>query len=248
MKHCAGVILLHGKWDVHPYRCSSLADHLTEHGYQVRMPDLPWSLKRRYDVPMDSALKEISAHIADLRSAACNPIALVGHSIGGAAVLAHWAQRETHKQPDAIVVVAPGHFPDELFVNGVTGQSLESAANAVFNDHTERRRLLDSNQGHARSLKIVPSCYLSYFSPNGPTNWRTNAAVIRIPLPVLWISEAVSRHRRHTQADALYLNLPPHTASRHLVVDGDHQDLPNISASAISGWLSTLRNAKWVQQ
>lgn len=229
-----GVVLLHGKWDSPPFAVAPLKDALTAAGYPVRMPILPWALRRLYDAPLDTAFADIDIAIDALRHDGCEHIMLGGHSLGAAAALACAARRS---DIDALLILAPGHFPERLAAAGQTSTALETARAAP--DPDTRIPLVDVHQGQSRRLRITPRNYLSYFDPAGALVWPSNTARLTRPCPMLW------RVGRHDAAAALgidyaFSRAPRHARSAYELIDADHLSTPSAGMPRVIEWLDSL--------
>lgn len=232
-----GVVLLHGKWDAPPFAVAALAGPLAAAGCAVRLPTLPWALRRLYDAPFDAALDQIAGEAAALHSAGCDRILLCGHSLGACAALATAAQRGGI---DGLILLAPGHFPERLAAAGHTGESLQAARAAVAAGHGARRLpLVDVHQGRVRRLRLRPDHYLGYFSPDGPAVWPTNAARLGTPLPMLWLTP----HSDTVHApgiDYAFERAAAHPASDWRRIAATHHDTPAQAIEPVLDWLHHL--------
>lgn len=228
------VVLLHGKWDSPPFAVAPLADALTAAGYPVRMPTLPWALKRLYDAPLDAALADVDTAIDTLRHDGCERIVLGGHSLGAAVALACAARRN---DIDALLILAPGHFPERLAAAGQTTAALETARAAA--DPDTRIPLVDVHQGRSRRLRITPRNYLSYFKPGGALDWPANTARLKPSCPMLW---QVGRHDAAAALgiDYAFNRAPGHPRSAYELIDADHLSTPSAGIPRVIEWLDAL--------
>ena len=233
MKH-TGVVLLHGKWDSPPFAVAPLKSVLREAGYAVRMPTLPWALRRLYDAPLDTALATIDTLIDELREQGCKRIALVGHSLGAAVALACTTRRP---DIDALVILAPGHFPERMAAAGQTTEALELARGSVGQD--ERIALVDVHQGQVRRLRIAPHNYLSYFDPAGALDWPNNAARLPRQCPMLWL---VGKQDAAASLgiDYAFAQAPLHPRSTYELIDANHITTPAVAIPRVTAWLHAL--------
>lgn len=234
-----GVVLLHGKWDAPPFAVAALAEPLAGAGCAVRLPTLPWALRRLYDATFDAALDQIADEAATLRHAGCARVVLCGHSLGACAALAAAAQRGGI---DGLILLAPGHFPERLAAAGHTAESLHAARAAVAAGRgAQRLPLVDVHQGRVRRLRLRPDHYLGYFSPDGPAVWPANAARLAAPLPMLWlIPHGDTAHA--PGIDYAVEQAPRHPASDCRRIAATHHDTP---AHAVGPVLDWLRHLAW---
>lgn len=229
-----GVVLLHGKWDSPPFAVAPLEAALHGAGYRVQMPTLPWALRRLYDAPLESAFADVDSAIGQLRQAGCERIALAGHSLGAAAALACAVRRP---DIDALLILAPGHFPERLAATEQIVEALDTARMAT--DPDARIPLVDVHQGRVRRLRVAPRSYLSYFDPTGALHWPANAARLSRPLPTLWLTG------RHDAAAALgmdyaFSRIPGHHDSAYELIDADHMTTPTVAIPRVIEWLDAL--------
>lgn len=105
------VIALHGKSGVPTLgHMSTLSTTLNAKGYNVIMPYMSWSTK-----VWDGSLCDGFSYVNELivaEKAKGNAVVLLGHSLGGVNVVSYAALANTTK-PDAVVAMAPGHFPHD---------------------------------------------------------------------------------------------------------------------------------------
>jgi pimeloyl-ACP methyl ester carboxylesterase len=233
----SGVVLLHGKWGQAPYAHAPLAEALAAAGHPVSSPTLPWALKRLYDADFATALDEIAAEVTALRHRGCRQVVLAGHSLGACAALAYAGRRGG---VDGLILLAPAHFPARLLADGHTGDSLAAARVALAGPAPEKRNpVVDVNQGRRQRLRVAPAIYLSYFDPDGPTAWATNAAALPPDLPTLWvIGHDDPAHR--DGVDYAFDVSPAHPRRRRAVLDADHAGTPAAATGLVQAWLDSL--------
>ena len=87
-----GVIVMHGKWGAPDRQVDVLARALEKAGYRVSVPEMPWSQRRAYDRPVESADTEIDAELEKLKASGAARIVVAGHSLGASYAL-HYAGR-----------------------------------------------------------------------------------------------------------------------------------------------------------
>ena len=229
-----GVVLLHGKWDNTPFAVAPLAAALEAAGHPVRMPTLPWALRRLYDEPLAGAYAVIDAAIASLHSEGCHHHVLCGHSLGAAVALAYAARRHP---PSGLILVGPGHFPERLAADGHTTEALAQARAAA--DPDRRLPLTDVHQGRMRRLRVAPSAYLSYFDPTGDLNWPANARRLSPQVPLLWVV-GDRDPARALGMDYAFARSPCHSHDHYLQIDAGHADAPSHAQGPIIDWIRSL--------
>lgn len=176
-----GVVLIHGKAGM-PEHLELLTMDLINAGYLVKMPEMPWSARRRYDRSLTEAHDEIDGQIADLRALGAAKIVMAGHSMGANMAMGYAA---THRdRVDALVALGPGQtvesgkFPDALETSVSRARRMSSEGRGdevvVFDD---------LHLGKLGTVTTSARIYLSYFDPNGLANMPATAS--RLDLPFL---------------------------------------------------------------
>lgn len=236
MSRDRGVVLVHGKWASPPFEHAPLAARLVSHGYAIREPLMPWSLRRLYDVTFEQALDELDQSVGELRQAGCRHVTICGHSLGACAALGLVARRGG---ADALILLAPGHFPERLAADQLTTPSLNLARQALAAGDERRIALTDCNQGISRHLRIRPEAYLSYFEPQGPAQWPANARAIAEPLPVLLV---VGRQDSAHAAgiDYAFALTPHHSSSKYVDIDASHSETPARATDIVLDWMAAI--------
>ncbi len=227
-----GVVLLHGKWDTAEGAVGPLREALEAAGARVRTPTCSWATRRFYDCGFEQALEEIADEAATLRAGGAQRILLAGHSLGANAALAS----ASRTPPDALALVAPGHLPDRLSADGLTGDALAIARAARPG---KRIPLPDFNQGQRRVLRFDPIVWLSYFDPDGAAVMPRSAVALDPSCPVLWASGRRDPLSSGGRAYAFDL-LPLHPQNFWLELDAGHTDAPIRAASPLVAWLHSL--------
>jgi dienelactone hydrolase len=78
-----GIVVMHGKGGLPTGYVAHLANTLAAKGYLVASPEMPWSGRRHYDVPVRRAEEEVDAAVNALRSRGAVKVFVAGHSQGG---------------------------------------------------------------------------------------------------------------------------------------------------------------------
>lgn len=234
-----GVVVLHGKHGNPGNFIAAFAASLRQAGFLVSAPEMAWSKRRGYDVGYLDALAEIGRELEALKAQGAQRVVLVGHSMGAGAALAYAARNTTGPGLAAMVCLAPGHTPEtgrmrELIMAEVA-QARELAARGRGGESLQFR---DLNVGGTTDTRLPAEVFLGYFDPEGPAVMPVNAALVRAPLPVLWV---VGARDRVTKPPAYAFDrLPPHPKSRYEVADADHLDTVRVSAPLVAEWLKGL--------
>lgn len=234
-----GILVLHGKHGNPGNFIARYAAALRRAGFLVQAPETAWSGRRRYDVDYAQALAEVGQGLAALQARGAQRVVLIGHSMGAGAALAYAARNTTGPELAALVCLAPGHTPEvgkqrDLIVEAVA-QARELVAQGRGGESVEFR---DLNVGGTTDTRLPAGVFLSYFDPQGPAVMPVNAALVKQPLPVLWV---VGAHDIVTKpASYAFDKLPAHPASRYQVVEAGHMEAVPLSAPLVIEWLKAL--------
>jgi pimeloyl-ACP methyl ester carboxylesterase len=229
-----GVVLMHGKWGS-TYSMLPLARDLETRGYLVSNAEMAWSGRRLYDVDYPAALKEIEQQVHRLRANGAKRVVVAGQSMGSNAAVAYASSGFDF---DGLVILSPGHFPE-----GGMGKrlrpSLERARSMVAaNRGAESESFDDINQGKQRSLKMTAGIYVSYFDPNGLGAITKNIKKFSKPVPVLLVIGTDDPF--YPEAKAMSDSAPANAASRYVVLNTDHFNMPNVVAAEFVKWLDSF--------
>ena len=213
-----GLVLIHGKWGSPP---GPGAQMFSGKGFKVESPWMPWSKTGNYDKPYAEALSEIHDIVQKMRNSGIRRVILGGHSFGANAALAYATR---YDDVDAIMLIAPGHFPDRFFLDGQSRQSVEAARALVAQGKGDARiSFTDINQVKTQGMSTTAAIYLSYFDPNGLGNMPLSATRLKKPIPVLCVmSQAESQLGR----DYIFSKLPPNPKSVYLESGASHTEAP----------------------
>jgi predicted alpha/beta-hydrolase family hydrolase len=235
-----GVVLMHGKGGMPEGRMMApLISALTEAGFLVSMPEMPWSRDRRYDADYRQAMAEISKEVAALREKGAKKIVVAGQSQGANAALGFGA---LVGGVDGIAAIAPGHVPEYFATLGPVAEALAKAKELVAaGKGDEKGDYPDVNQGVDATVTATASVYLSHFDPDGPAVMYRNAAAIRPGIPLLWIYGERDRPNVRRGQDYAFDRAPAHPKNRYVVVGGGHGATPRIGAPDIVEWIRSLQ-------
>lgn len=239
-----GVLVLHGKHGNPGNFIASYATALRGAGFVVEAPETAWSGRRRYDVGYLEALAEVGQALAALQARGVERVVLIGHSMGAGAALAYAARNAAGTvgggpELAALILLAPGHTPEVGKQRDLIVEEVARAGElAAQGRGAERIRFRDLNVGGTTDTWLSAEVFLSYFGPQGPAVMPINAALVKKPLPVLWL--VGSRDRVTKPAAYAFDRLPPHPASRYEALDADHMDTVRASAPVVIQWLRGL--------
>lgn len=227
-----GVVLLHDKNGAPDKNLTELSRVLRNVGFQVAIPELPWSKKRGFDATYQQALVEISIAVEGLRLEGCTKIALVGHGLGANAALGYGA---TRSGIFAIAALAPSHDPErhrEVFLPDVR----KARSMLTVGSGNQRSLFMDYNQDKDYDLSTTAEVYLSYNDPDGEAVMPRSCAELKDHMPLLWVvgqRDPLSYLGR----SYAFAKAPSNPKSRYEEVPGDHADVPRLAARLVAEWL-----------
>lgn len=234
-----GVVLMHGKWgtSLPNSPVGGLTEFLSENGFLVSSPDMPWSRDRGLDKSYEDSMNEIDEIVNELRSKGATKIVVGGHSIGANAALGYGASRDGLA---GILAIAPGHIPDVKGFQRKMDNDWQRAQQMVNSGKgQEVVEFKDFNQGRQAEKDIQASVYLSWYDPEGPAVMPNNVANLKKGTPLLWIigekDRMYSRGEEYAYSDA-----PSHPKNSYIVVKGGHKVTPKKGKAEILDWLKNL--------
>jgi len=231
-----GVVLLHGKYGAPDRNIGGLASTLRDAGYLVSTPEMPWSKRRAYNAGFLEALAEVDRAVQELRAKGAT-VVVGGHSLGGNAALAYAAR---YPGAAGVLCLAAAHTPDIGRQLEVSAASVVKARELVAAGKGDTRTYFtDLNMGKAFEMVISAADYLSYYDPEGPAVMPRSAALLKPPVPILWIAGARDPLSRPGPGYA-FERAPAHPLSRYVVVDADHLDTPEAAKALVLDWLKEL--------
>ncbi len=234
-----GVLMLHGKNPGGPSdpNFSTLKGRFESLGWQVALPDMPWSRNRYLDGHWDQAMQEVATHVKQLQDKGAQKIVLAGHSMGCPAALSHAARGGT---AHALVLLAPGHIPYGYYnypTLKTVRESIDDArAKVAAGQGDEKHRFNDINQGRQQPVVTSAKNFLSYFDPASDADMGVTAPRIPADLPVFTAigeKDPLFRNVRGYYVD----KLPANPKSRYLEVPGGHLDTPREAGDQLVAWL-----------
>lgn len=231
-----GVVLLHGKGGTPSGYLSALALALQDRGHLVSTPEMPWSKGRIYDASLDEAMVEIDQEVKVLRQKGAKIVVVGGQSLGANVALGYAASRV---QVDGLIVLAPGHNPEQSAFARRLGPDLSKARTliAAGRGH-EKTSFFDLNQGKLFQVTATPDVYASWFNPDGFAVMPRSAAAIKSPSPLLFI--VGSGDGSAPTRDYIFDKAPSHPKSKFVMVTSDHFNVPTAAIDEVAAWLLTL--------
>jgi pimeloyl-ACP methyl ester carboxylesterase len=244
-----GVVILHGKQGMPDGAFSpikKLANALTDKGYLVVRPEMPWSRKRYLEGNWQQAMLEIGAAVDQLRAKGAQKIVIAGHSIGSPAALSYAAQSQNI---DGVALMAPGHVPilygeclsrvSPVAMCAVQS-SLEDARQAIAaGKGDEKARFTDINQGSSIATLTTANAFLSYFDPAGEAEMAVTAKKLPARTAVLWIigyQDALIK----LGPDYVFKLLPSNPKHKYLEIASNHFRTPVDGVAEIVAWIDSI--------
>ena len=230
-----GIVLLHGKWG-QPNSMRSLGSVLESSGYKVSIPEMAWSGRRLYDKDYPAALREIEAEVKQLRARGAKRVVVAGQSLGANAAVAY---ASSGLDLDALVIFAPGHFP-ERGMGGRAGQegAARSKSMVAAGHGDDLDSFPDTNQGRNRTVRMTAAIHQSYFDPDGLGAMTKTIRKLPKALPILLVIGTQDPFLPESRA--MFDSAPAHEASRYVVLEGDHMGMPNLVSGEMLKWLEPL--------
>lgn len=230
-----GVVLLHDKNEHPDKQLDELVRQLRNVGFNVLVPEMPWSRRRGFDATYQQALVEIGLAVEELRLGGANRVALAGHGLGANAALGYAASRGG---VCALVALAPSHDPErhrEVFLPDV-----RKARNLLTtNGRTARSLFTDIAQDKDYDLSTTAEVYLSFNDPDGEAVMPRACAALKSPVPLLWVV-GLGDPLCHLGRSYAYSKAPPHRMSRYEEIEADHAGVPGKASRLIAEWLREL--------
>ena len=230
-----GVVILHDKNGAPDKQVMELARVLRNVGFQVLIPELPWSRKRGFDATYEQALVEIGLAVEELRQGGATQVALAGHGLGANAALGYAASRPG---VFAIAALAPSHDPErhrEVFLPDV-----RKARSMISMSAGQTRSLfMDMYQNKDYDLSTTAEVYLSFNDPDGAAVMPRACAALKGPVPLLWVV-GLRDPLSHLGRFYAYTKAPSHPKSSYEEIQSDHQGVPREAARLVAEWLRDL--------
>jgi hypothetical protein len=209
-----GVVVLHGKWDRPNGLILDFSSAMERAGYRVRTPEMPWSGRRSYDAGVAVMEAEIDAAVEQLR-----------------------------QQGDAVIALAPGHYPEGKYFTNLTAVSRNRAQALIDDGKPDENGWFDdpNSGGRLKQVKMSARTYLDFFDPDGPMNFGNNAAAVLPGTAVLWVVGQGEESGLKAMAGRVFERLPKELAARQIDVPGGHLETPSNSAGVALDWIRSLK-------
>lgn len=215
----------------------NLYHKLTSAGYDVMAIKMPWSSD--WNGTLNDGVEIIDAAVSQLVKKG-KKVVLIGHSLGGSAVLIYAANNPL-KGVVGVVAVAPGHMLHKS--NRMQRVSYESVAKAralVLEGKAESDSSFQVlNTGKVSERYMSAKVYLSYFDTQQFPD--IEKLLPEIKLPVLWVAGRQDRLTLAYDMEMLFEDLPDNRRNKYLEINGDHKGVLANSSLDIISWSESLR-------
>ena len=230
-----GVVLLHGKTGS-PAQFSGLAETMTETGYGVEAPEMCWSERRIYDMPLTGCFADVDAAIARLKADGIQRIVVGGHSLGGLAALAYAA---THDGLAGVIALAPDGEPTDFNGHAQVARSVVTAAAMVkAGNGDDTVTFTDRVLGRYFKIEATPRALLSFLGPDSPL---VPARLLpQIHAPLFWAAGSKDSSQRN--AATLFKKAPASPLSIFVPVNAAHMGTPGAALVPMLDWLDRISN------
>jgi pimeloyl-ACP methyl ester carboxylesterase len=232
------VIALHGKsGSPLAAHMTALAADLNSQGYNVVMPYMPWS-----GLNWNGTLCESISYINSLIVAennAGNSVILLGHSLAGPIVLSYAALKDTTK-PNAVAVLAPGHFVGNSSVlAGLHASSIQTAKNMVAAGQGDVIATFQTgNGGVPIDISTTPNIYLSYHDTGQFPNIK--ATIPLVSEPTLWLAGSSDSLTDVAKRLGIIDTIPTNSNYDYREIQGDHISMVGNAPDELVPWYQGL--------
>lgn len=230
-----GIVTLHGKGG------SPNAPHMTEfvrglesRGFLVANPEMPWSGRRNYDVPVSRGEEEVAAAVAELRGKGAKKVFVAGHSQGGGFAL-HFGGKHS---ADGIMALAPGGNVGGLVFLRNLGDMVARARKLVADGKGSEPERLADYEARRGVYPIVspPAAYVTWFDPEGAMNIPRAARAMDPKIPVLFVIPTNDYPVLLKTSPGVFRDLPKNPLTRLYEPNADHLGAPSASVDEIVRW------------
>lgn len=232
-----GIVFVHGKrGNPESGHNERFIEAMTDAGYQVVAPLMPWSEKRGYQGSREQALDVIAEAAETLGT---ERAVVVGHSMGAMGVLQFGAER-ADEAVAGLVAVAPGHDPH---LSGKLRRISRARASEACQWVDEGRgeetgEYPELNKGRQYSIEASAAYYCSFYSTDRFP--ATGDVAFDVVHPVLWVSGEDDRltkvYAHKTNFDALGGN----SRNAYLSLSGKHKSVLYRHVDRITAWIEAL--------
>lgn len=235
-----GIVLMHGKGGTceRSTLCGELRDALSDKGYLVAAPVMPWGKGRIYDRDHAGAMSEIDALVADLKAKGADRVVVGGHSMGANAALSYGLD---HPDIAGIIALAAGHQPENPFLQrqGLSDAVAKAKEMIDAGKGDEMGAFIDFNVRPQPPARTTANIYYSWFAPDGPANMMRMAQRYTGQPPVLWLDSETEQNPKMAMRRKLAQLMQEKPNVTYAVLAADHLHAPPASIPAVLAWLET---------
>ena len=232
-----GVVVMHGKGGRPGKFVDTLANTLERAGFQVANLEMPWSGRRHYDVPLQTAVDEISQALDAMRAKGVRKVFVAGHSQGGIFALLYSGQHAV----DGVLPIAPGGNADAQVISNALAGHVARARQLIADGRGNEMTDFADHEGSRGSFSITttPAIYLEWFDPNGRHTSRVFRQV-KPGTPVLYVAPSGDYPGLAKMKDRNFNTLPLHPSTRLYAPDSDHLNAPAAAAEEAVKWIQAI--------
>jgi pimeloyl-ACP methyl ester carboxylesterase len=237
--YVATVIAVHGKNGA-PSRAhmQSLKNDLNAQGYDVILPWMPWH-GLAWDGTMCDGISYLN-ELIDTEKTLGNPVILLGHSLAGSIVLSYSALTDTVK-PDALTILAPGHFIHQSSVlAGAHASSIQSAKAKVAAGLGDVVATFQTYNSGPVDISTTANIYLSYHDTAQFPDIKATLPLVAEPM--LWLAGASDPLTAVADDTFGIVDLIPSipAANKYKIISGDHFTLVDNVTAELHPWYQAL--------
>ena len=233
-----GIVFLHGKrGDPDTSHNSIFISKMTDLGYPVVAPIMPWAERRGYTGTQPQGMEVIDAAINALKT---KKVVVIGHSMGAMAVIQYGAKK-VHPNVIGLIPVAAGHDPHssgKLYENSThdVGRACDKVKKG---EGKEYGSYADLNMGRSYTISATAEYYCTYYSLVHYPGSLQIAENIKTPTFILsGEDDGLTYVYRHEQ---MFTDLKKNNKqNKFAVMSGDHKDVLYKHTDAISKWIDSL--------
>ena len=236
-----------------PWRCSkdkSIVGHkkvdlrlvefaLHDEGILVEAPHCAWSKIRKYDLPVDKALKQcITPRIERLKKRGAEKIIILGKSLGAAMAIRAGVIIDGFS---GIVAMGPGHTPEGNYFMRLAMNDVEKAKELIDSGKSEEMiDITDLNQGEKKVISVKAANYYSMFNPDGEAVMGLNTPKLPKNLPLLWIVGKDDIITIKGYGQKIFAGAPNNSKTKYIEVNGGHDSVGENGTDIIMEWIKKL--------
>ena len=233
-----GIVFLHGKrGDPDTSHNADFISKMSELGYNIIAPLMPWSERRGYSGTREQGMDVITSAVNALDT---KKVVIIGHSMGGMAVFQYGARGGVPAKVVGLVSVAPGHDPNNAYKlqSNTTADASKSCDMVAAGKGKERSSFADMNGGRTYSINATAEYYCSYYSVRNYPDSLQIAEKIKTPLFIL--SGDGDRLTSVYSHGIIFSSLPANDKNKFATLAGGHLNVLYKHTDIVSQWIDAL--------